>query len=338
MIARLAMLAGLLVSSGLLFEILGPGAVSCAHGGCDDVLHSQFSRPLGIPLPVFGVVYFASLLGLSLGWGETTARFYRLVSILGAVGGASLFLVQALVLHRICPYCLIVDCAAMAVAMANLIGFSTGPLPRSSKWVNASWVTIGLMVAAMGGTFWTLTRRYEPPVELVQLIDPRRVTIVEIGNPRCGHCRYMHQVINRLESDFGDSIVRYTFLLPTIGKPEGREIARTVACARKQHRERKMFDSLFLLENGDLSSSDCRILATERECVMSDFESCMMDPETEKLVDSESAWLKRATPRGIPAVWIDGQLQVGLKGLSPTDKAIRLALKERAWRQETKIH
>ena len=336
-IARLAMLIGLFVSTGLLVDVYGPGAASCSYGGCDDVLHSSWSKPLGIPLPLLGFFYFSTLLVLSLLQGERPALLFRTLAILGAAGGVGLIVVQAVVLHQICPYCLVVDSAAMAIALSILTGFNSGPLPANNKWMVFGWITTGLLLASAGGAFWFYTRKYEPPQQIVDMIDPERVTIVAIGNPRCGHCRYMHGVLDRIEQDLGKRVKRVTIMLPTPDKPEGKPVTRALQCLRKQNLEQAFLGYLFRLDNGDIPADDCESVAVRLKAKMPEYDSCIVDPNLDDLVGEEEKWLKKATPRGIPAVWIDGELQIGLKGLPRAQMAVDQAFLKREFRESHKI-
>src|SRR5439155_4250373 len=116
-----------------------------------------YGRPLGIPLPVAGVLGFAAILGLSLVGSERAATAVRWLAAAGGLVGAGLILVQATVLGRYCHLCLAADGGAIAVAAFVLAGRSLpcpGPVSTLARlsWVDASAVAIfvPLVVAAAG--------------------------------------------------------------------------------------------------------------------------------------------------------------------------------------------
>src|SRR5262245_33665168 len=64
LIAVVLGLGGLAVSVALAIDHLGPAPAFCAEGGCAAVRTSAWARPLGIPLPFFGMLFYAVTLAL----------------------------------------------------------------------------------------------------------------------------------------------------------------------------------------------------------------------------------------------------------------------------------
>lgn len=78
--------------------------------GCDLVSASPYSRVFGIPLALFGVFFYVSILGFSL-WGliQKIVRVQLFLIPLTALGFLlSLYFLylQAVVIHAFCQYCL----------------------------------------------------------------------------------------------------------------------------------------------------------------------------------------------------------------------------------------
>ncbi len=114
--------AGFLLSGYLWFGTGGAEVPLCPAGsGCSVVQSSRYAYLWGVPVPVYGLVYYGSLLVLS-GWGTDPGRRWRLALPVAAAGsGASaVFLgVQRLALGTFCSLCV-----ASAVLSFSLLGLS----------------------------------------------------------------------------------------------------------------------------------------------------------------------------------------------------------------------
>jgi uncharacterized membrane protein len=108
-------LAGLFVALYLLLYHMGfYGALVCGPGSCDVVQGSKYARFLGLPVPGWGVAWYAGV--FTLGLVALHPRFeeeqwpYRLLS-LAATGGlafsAYLTVVELFVLRAVCMWCVI---------------------------------------------------------------------------------------------------------------------------------------------------------------------------------------------------------------------------------------
>lgn len=79
--------------------------------GCDLVSASPYSRVFGIPLALFGVFFYVSILGFSL-WGliQKVVRvqlFLLPLTTLGFLLSLYFLYLQAAVIHAFCQYCLL---------------------------------------------------------------------------------------------------------------------------------------------------------------------------------------------------------------------------------------
>jgi uncharacterized membrane protein/protein-disulfide isomerase len=324
-VVRCLAVAGLTVCAGLLVETPG-GGVCERTGGCGDVLKSAWARPLGVPLPAVGLALFAGLLWLSLVPGTWPARLLGGLALLGGLGGLGLVLVQGLVLDRFCPFCLVVDSLAMAAALLLArAALGRQALPRCGQVVTLLWLAGGLLGAAAGaGTPLVYAQVADaPPPELLALRHPSRVTIVEIGDLHCRHCKVTHGILNRLDEMLGDRVHRVCIVVPAAEDDEGRSTAQAVRCARRQGRERAMIDNLFA--DPESAGKGCRGLARQLGLSLPAFEACLADPAVVQEVDHELAWAEAASRRGLPSVWVDNRLFAGVHGLGKMHEAILTA-------------
>ncbi len=132
-IAWIPAVIGLAVSAYLLgFDLLGGRAVCLTSSSCDAVRSSLYARLLGIPVSAVGVVFFAGALAL---WRARSPRCDRSLEVLAAAGaGAALVFValQLAVIRALCPYCLVAEAAAFA--LAYLVLKSAPPAGQARAW------------------------------------------------------------------------------------------------------------------------------------------------------------------------------------------------------------
>lgn len=147
--------AGFLLSGYLWFGTGGAELRLCPAGsGCQVVQSSRYAFLLGIPLPVYGLVYYGVLLVVS-GWGTDPARRWQLALPVAAAGsGASLvFLgVQRFVLQTFCTLCVL--SAVLSFALLALSWTYTRP---KVGWPVMVLPALAALVAVVGG--YTLTER-----------------------------------------------------------------------------------------------------------------------------------------------------------------------------------
>jgi uncharacterized membrane protein len=113
MLAALVALAGLFVAIYLSLYKLGYiGTLACSVGSCETVQLSKWAALLGVPVAVWGVVFYVATLGVSLaGLSAPLADNRRLSQLLVAMTGFgvlfSLWLtwLELFVIHAICVYC-----------------------------------------------------------------------------------------------------------------------------------------------------------------------------------------------------------------------------------------
>lgn len=141
--------AGFLLSGYLWFGTGGAELRLCPAGsGCQVVQSSRWAFLLGVPLPVYGLVYYGALLVVS-GWGTDPARRWQLALPVAAAGsGASLvFLgVQRFVLQTFCSLCVL----SAALSFALLALSWTYGRPRV-RWPLLVLPAVGGLLVVVGG-------------------------------------------------------------------------------------------------------------------------------------------------------------------------------------------
>ncbi len=132
-VALVAAIVGAGISVYLLVEYLGgSGGICLTGGGCDAVRLSAYAYPLGIPMPLFGLVFY-----LAAAWtawrtvdpapilGVPPRAALLLLGVVGVAVSAFLTGVEAFVLHSFCTWCL-AQAGASLVLFAAALAVWTG--------------------------------------------------------------------------------------------------------------------------------------------------------------------------------------------------------------------
>jgi uncharacterized membrane protein len=93
--------------------------------GCETVLTSRFSSVLGVPVALMGVVFFVvafySAIATVTHAGQRTFVWMRAVAYVGVAVSLFFFLVQALVIHVYCQYCLASEVLVVGIFVLSLL-------------------------------------------------------------------------------------------------------------------------------------------------------------------------------------------------------------------------
>jgi protein-disulfide isomerase/uncharacterized membrane protein len=320
----LALLA-LTVSAALLVVYLRPELRLCGfQSRCDEVLSSPFGRLLGVPLPVAGVVTFGLIFGLTLVPVPRLQWWLRPLVLAAGAGGALLLLLQVAVLGRLCPGCVIVDVAAVLLAVVELcLGPAGPPLPAPDNrgrllWLAAAVLALG-SAAAVGMTGAPRGDGPVPP-QVSALWTPGKVTIVEVADFECPHCRQAHALLTALLREEGERVRLVQLAAQMAGHRNARDAARAFLCAEGQGKGRQMAEALFGVRTP--TPGVCEKLAESLGLALPAFRTCVLAPETDARLDAETAWVKEASPEGLPVLWVQRRRLSGLQDLETLREAV----------------
>lgn len=144
-IAFIAALVGILISSYIFIKKYRHQALACPRDNpCDTVLHSKFSKTLGVPNEILGLGYFifVGIIIFSIANGVATPWVLYVLFFLLVLGGLFSFYLlglQAFVIRSWCAWCLGIT-GANIVMIVSLLGIPTetfSPLLESQRilWV-----------------------------------------------------------------------------------------------------------------------------------------------------------------------------------------------------------
>jgi protein-disulfide isomerase/uncharacterized membrane protein len=136
-LALLAAIFGAGVSAYLLVEYTtGQSGVCLTGSGCDEVRASDFAYPLGVPMPLLGLAFYAAAAWLairSLPGGTVPGSSPRVLllaaGVVGAAWSAVLTGVEAFVIHAFCTWCL-ASAGTSLVLLVAAAGLYLAPDPE----------------------------------------------------------------------------------------------------------------------------------------------------------------------------------------------------------------
>jgi len=326
---RIAAAAGLGVSLLLLWEATHEGPQFCGPGGgCDVVADSKWAKPLGIPMPVFGVLYFA--VALLLVHLRGMRNRLAMIAVPAALGGAGLLVLQGVAIGTFCEYCVVADGSAIILGISALALRGSQPVDaRSPLYIPLVLATAAAFLAPpmVAG----ITRPKDVGVCRVKL-DPAqdpvakaqvkgKVTIVEFMDFGCPHCQKLHFKLKPVLDKYGDKVNMVRKYWPLHRSAIWAAIG--AACADKFDKGYEMTDELFKTE--DMSPENVEKLAIKVGIDGEKFKACMKSdyPKNElKKVQEERKLLEL---KGLPSMFIGDECYEGVQ----TSRTIRGAI-ERA--------
>lgn len=124
-VSRALSLTGLAISSYLAVTYLRHQVPVCSSSdGCAIVANSKYARPLGIPLPLAGVVGYLLLFVAACRPGERALMAGMLLTMLAIVASITLTYLELYVIGAVCYWCVAsATCAALHVIV------------NSARWV-----------------------------------------------------------------------------------------------------------------------------------------------------------------------------------------------------------
>lgn len=317
-VLRVLCLVALAASAALTIDYLSPNPAFCgAASGCGAVRRSGWGYLGPVPLPAFGLVGFAAVLGLSLG-PASFRRYAALSAILGAVVAAALLAIQAVVLGVFCWLCVIVDAAAIGAgaAAARLLiasaaadetsAFSTAPLTAGA------WAGLGV-IAVVAPLLWPSVRPAgEVPAGVRERFVPGKINVVEFVDFQCPFCRMFHPVLKSVVREYGERVNFVRLDLPLDSHEHARGAAKAHLCAVEQGKGDAMADALFEAE--DLADGGLVAAAKEVGLDVARFETCRDAPETEAKLQSVERILRDSDMlQGLPTTFVGNTMIVGAR-------------------------
>jgi uncharacterized membrane protein/predicted DsbA family dithiol-disulfide isomerase len=276
----------------------------CAESGCDIVRASAWAHPLGIPMPIFGLVFFAAMIALCF-VNRPTAR--KVLALGGVTWAIALIAIQALVIGAWCKLCMIADPIAILLGITVLAGAET----VKPRWRLGA---IGVpALAAIPAIFLALHTEPPPlvapgtPAPIARAQLPGVATIVDFVDFECPFCRRLAPVLDKAISAAREDgvVVRVVRkMTPLHMHPHALDAALAYCCADAQGKGDAMAAALFAAPADQLTPAGCEDLAVKVGCDRDRYRATLADPKTRQRIVQESDDAKAVGVRGLPTVFI----------------------------------
>jgi len=301
---RLLAVLGLAASAASLADQTFEEPTYCGfESGCHQVTASAYGRPLGVPLPVAGLVGFAAVLGLTLVGREWAAKAARWLGVAGGLVGASLIVLQLAVIGRTCPLCLVADGCGTGLGLLAVIGRASPGGTAVSPLARIVWPAAGMLAVVAPLTAALADEETEVPAWVKAHWAEDKITIIEMTDFECEHCKNADQFIRgRVQGRADVNIVRLPVPMPA--HPNGRPAALAYLAAKAQGRGDAMAAALYAAPSR--APAECRRMAHSLGLRMDEYDRAVAARETEEelaaiLIQSRSVSQK------VPVIWVQGQ-------------------------------
>lgn len=320
-------LAGLVASAMLAVDYLRPAPVFCTEGGgCEALRHTAFATPLGLPLPILGLLGFLAL-GVAAIVSSARARLVQLG--LGAAAGLTGLALVAVQVHlqHWCPYCLVADGSGVAsaiVASGRLWLAGTARAPRLLSYAGAGSLAVALLAPLLVG-FLASTVPAVVRDELAR--TPKgQITIVDFVDFECPFCRMTNAELEPIVEAHEGRIRLVRRQVPLHIHPHAADAARAACCGERLGRGDAMAHALFSAPVDDLTRGGCEKIAQSVGLPLDAYRACVADPATDALIEADRTEFHAAGGFALPTIWIGDRQLVGLQPRDVLEKAIDTAL------------
>ena len=318
----------------LLVDYVRPPVFCADHGsGCDLVRHSVYARPLGVPLPVPGVLHFAALLGLSVA-GPRARRLLSSLGLLGIAAGVALVAIQAIALRHFCTYCLVVDASALvAGALAASLRHRK---PASHPLIPRPVAAMAALLAVCAPLGYGLSRpppRIAPntpvlaplPEFIARAQQPGVATIVEFVDFECPYCRRQMAALAPLLASYGGRVRVIRKNVPLSMHPHAHDAARAACCAEEQGRGETMASGLFTAD--DLSVEGCEALVRSLGGDVEAYRACLASQRPDVRIEGDMNDARASGVSGLPTMFVGRERFEGLTDADTLRGSIERALR-----------
>ena len=300
---------GIAASAAALVDVIGPAPAFCADDGCGEVRGTAWATPLGVPLPVIGVAFFAAALAATLAGAD---RLRRALALAGAAGALGLVALQAFVIGAWCPLCLVADGAALAFAALAL---PPPRWPRARRGLAGAAALAGIAAVAaplaLAPGAPAATRVGLVPEVVAREQVPGEVVIVDFVDFECPFCRAFHgrlvEAVRRAEVPV--RVVRK--MVPLSMHPGAMPAAIAYCSAERQGKGDAMAEALLAAPVAALTEEGCERIAAALGLDLARFRADRADPAIRARIDADLAAARAAGIRSLPTIYVGERAFVG---------------------------
>ncbi len=303
-IMRLLSLVGLAISSASwTMTRMHSDAFCPLASDCGRVMSSQFGELLGIPIAIFGIAGFGSVLLASLLPKRKAQPLPSALCILAGCAGLALLTVQIAVLRQVCSLCVCADLCGIAL-LATTIACRRAQPPDPSWLSRIAWLAAAALLGCLP-VAWTAVRDlgHKAPDEVRTHWMQGRITVVEVTDFECPHCCRADRILKSALQDF-DKVHLVRLPAPMPKYPNSRSAAKAYLAAQRQGKGEEMADALYRAESR--SAEECRKLAMTLGLDICEYDQTVNGPAVEAELDATIAWAQRF--QRLPQIWVHDRL------------------------------
>ena len=299
----------LIASSLLLVDYVRPEPVFCAaEGGCGVMKRTIFAKPLGIPLPYFGIGGFLAIGLAQLLPGRRARIGQAMLASFGAIVAAGLLGVQG-VMQTVCPFCAVTDACALLLGSLSILRALRGWDPPEEKAPLGAAV-LAVLASVAGPVGYGMTKKPLPP-ELPQAIAEElkktphgKVTVVDFVDFECPFCRMTHAEFGPLLAQRSERVRLVRKNVPLRMHLHAKDAARAACCGDSQGKGDEIAEALFTTDANELTPEGCEALAQKHGLDIARFRECFKDPATDARIDADVATFRAVHGHGLPTIYI----------------------------------
>ncbi len=313
---RLSAILALAVSAALFVDYTNTLPAFCGvDSGCAAVRRSGFGYVVlfgwPAPVPVFGMLGFALLLGVAL--TRELRRWVPLVAAVGGVAALGLFGLQAFKIKHLCSLCVTVDLLAVLAAFAGGVLWKGKTDDANDdfalRW--AAWPVLSVL-AVLAPLLWPRLRPAPPvPAGVLKLYQPGKINVVEFADYECPFCRGLHPELKAVIASYPGKVHFTRLNLPLHSHEFAQVAAEAQVCAREQSKGDEMGDLLFAAD--DLRPPANRLLAQGLDLDMVAYDRCIASGRADSTIEAESKILIDNGLQGLPTTFVGAKTIIGLQ-------------------------
>jgi uncharacterized membrane protein len=126
-------LAGVAITTYLLYTRYSGHRIACPTGGCETVQESRYAELAGIPVAAIGLAGYLTLLATTFVRSEAGRAAAVAISLAGLAFGAYLLIVQLTVLDAICAWCVASDAVLLLITVTAVTDAMRPAPPRPGR-------------------------------------------------------------------------------------------------------------------------------------------------------------------------------------------------------------
>jgi len=349
--ALLSSIVGAAASTYLLVEyVTGQPGLCLTGSGCDVVRASAFAYPLGIPMPLIGLVFYLAAIWIQLRMldarsiaGLRVETALLTLAIVGATASIVLTAIEAFVIEAFCSWCLVQAAASLALLLAAVMlrrapvdateAHSSRTRHQAARILEGERASLlrtlragaGAAVLAVAALLVMGAANGAPisspsPSSLAPAGSPRigsgAVEVVEFADFQCPGCAALAPILADLAASDEMTLVSRYFPLDSI-HPNADRSARAAAAADQQGSFWPMSAALYARQDAwkDLPGGDADAfflaMADELGLDTGRWQASYQSPETAAAVDLDRQAASAMGLSSTPTLFIGGTQYTG---------------------------